>query len=320
MESKMKKLILAITCIAFFCCNTAALAKIATFKIVGNVTDIYDDGYLAKNYKNIQIGSKITSFVRYDTNAKYYFHGEGEDWEDPWYFYKIRNELLITVDKYTIAHAHKYEIRYSPEFVYGSGAWMAFLYDDKSINLMSHSFDPPSPSYWSDRVYETITMDAIPDSYFHFRWKDGNTYREVRGDVTQVIPLKTYTTARFLAPLKKNPLVVERKSRKVIPIKVVLHDEKGKPITNKSLAVPPVVQVFKQGSGGDVGKFVQACSLLRVKGTPANRMTYKGNGVWTYMLNTSKYPDPGTYNIKVLTGNRNKYIVDQPFKAQFRRK
>jgi hypothetical protein len=304
----MKRIVTFFVSMLLISLHSISYAKIVTLEITGKVTEISDQGFIEQLYPKVKIGSKIIAVVRYDTKTKHF-----KDEEDT-FIYKINNEYLITLgNKYTLAHFHKYFISLMAEMYPGGGSAITFYRDNNRIYFIN---DVENVIWSPYRLPEKISLADFPDQHaFLFRWLTNGQTIDVRGNVTKIKPIKTYICPRFLSSM-----VIERKSKKIIPLKFVFHDENGKRITSKSLSTPPVIQVFRVGSGGDVGKFIQECSLLKVKGSAANRLTYKGSGVWTYMLNTSKYPDPGTYNIRILTGNMKKYVIDQPKKSQFRRK
>ena len=112
----------------------------------------------------------------------------------------------------------------------------------------------------------------------------------------------------FFPPLASGPVKV-RKNR-VLPLRAELFDCAGLPMTSAFLISPPVLEVvFSPESAGnsvDVTDDAFPAGL----GTEGNQFVFTEDAVWGYNLKTRGFTAPGTYTIRMRSGNDQDYTID----------
>ncbi len=113
------------------------------------------------------------------------------------------------------------------------------------------------------------------------------------------------TCVGFEPPLDSGPVTV--KKNRVLPLKAVLSDADGNPITDLDIVSPPVIQVL-YSSAGSAAIDVTDDALPAGQGTEGNQFDYTG-GKWRFNLKTKNYNAAGPYTIKLISGDKLEYSV-----------
>jgi hypothetical protein len=120
--------------------------------------------------------------------------------------------------------------------------------------------------------------------------------------VTDVPPL---TCEGFAAPVGSDPVMV-RKNR-ALPFRAELFDVDGLPLTDADIVAPPVIQVLFSSEGSALPPVdVTEDTLPAGQSSEGNRFSFQG-GVWAYFLSTKDHDAPGTYTVKILSGDQQEY-------------
>jgi hypothetical protein len=116
------------------------------------------------------------------------------------------------------------------------------------------------------------------------------------------------TCEGFLPPLSRGTIQLNKGGR-TLPLKALLADGAGAPVTKAGVAAPPVVQVLFTPIAGTTQVDVSASVAPAGRSNLGNAFRL-GGGKWMYNLKTSKLAAPGTYTILLGTGDAAEYQVD----------
>ena len=108
------------------------------------------------------------------------------------------------------------------------------------------------------------------------------------------------------------PLTLAKKAKKAIPVKMMLADSDGNPITDADITAPPVVNVlFNSTTYGDTGAGDDVDLLPLGQANDDNVFRFDGfSGTWFYGLGTKILSAPGTYTVKAVSGDETEYSID----------
>jgi hypothetical protein len=107
--------------------------------------------------------------------------------------------------------------------------------------------------------------------------------------------------------MNKGALKVRK--NKVLPLKMVLIDGDGFPVTDADISSPPVIQVIFTPLVGPA-EDVTDDALPAGKGSVGNQLAFdSAGGKWAYNLMTKNYSALGTYTITIITGNACEYSI-----------
>lgn len=124
------------------------------------------------------------------------------------------------------------------------------------------------------------------------------------------IPALTCWGDMFLEPFDVT-LSLKKKTKRTIPVKMVLHDASGNPITDQDVSAPPVINVMYSASGaGD--DFVDGTASLLPNGAANDDNIFRWDPdgeQWIYNLGTSIYMAPGLYKVTAVAGDGS-YAID----------
>ncbi len=126
--------------------------------------------------------------------------------------------------------------------------------------------------------------------------------------------IKTLACVGFDAPLGIGPVMVPGKV--AMPIKAQLIDSNGSPVDAYDLVTAPVLQIdFRSAIRMDA---VDVSDLILAKKLPGkgNRFGYEGER-WQINLRLSDYSAPGTYQVRLLSGDPQEYSIGQGCEALF---
>lgn len=120
---------------------------------------------------------------------------------------------------------------------------------------------------------------------------------------------------RFEPPMQMEQAVAVKKNR-VFPYKALLRDDSGLVITDADLEADPIIQVLFTSSTIAETIDVTAETLSAGQGSDGNEFNYN-DGVWQYNLMTKNYSAPGTYEVKIFSGNVFEYEIKPSCKSVF---
>lgn len=116
------------------------------------------------------------------------------------------------------------------------------------------------------------------------------------------------TCIGFEPPMDNGPVTV--KKNRALPLKAVLNDASGLPITNTDIVAPPVIQVlFDSGISGEDPVDVTDDALPAGQGTEGNQFEFS-SGKWHFNLKTKNYTALGTYTTSMVSGDSAEYVID----------
>ncbi|MEJ8569673.1 right-handed parallel beta-helix repeat-containing protein [Elongatibacter sediminis] len=114
----------------------------------------------------------------------------------------------------------------------------------------------------------------------------------------------TFTGVGFEAPMDNGPVSV--KKNRVLPLKCLILDDQGSPVTD--IVAAPVLQVvFTPVVGPAVD--VTGDALTAGKGSEGNEFELAGSN-WQFNLKTKNFTASGTYEVSAVSGDANEYIID----------
>lgn len=164
------------------------------------------------------------------------------------------------------------------------------------------------PGYGPIDVVSVIAWDVDPAA-------TTATIITTMGGVPEAPPLiPTYTCwgDQFLTPFD-DPLTLKKKVKRVIPVKMVLDDEDGNPLTDADFNPPnpPVINVMFSAVG-DGSDFTESEDLL-----PAGQANDDNifrwdpeDGIWIYNLSTKLHMAAGLYKVTAVSGDEDSYTID----------
>jgi hypothetical protein len=119
--------------------------------------------------------------------------------------------------------------------------------------------------------------------------------------------------AGFASPFGSGPIRV--KGHRVIPLKVELRDADGNRITDMDIVAPPVLHVMFDSGVAPAGDVTNE-ALPAGWGTEGGQFEFS-DPWWQFNLNTKNYTSPGTYTVKMVSGDESEYVLDPPVQGQF---
>lgn len=140
---------------------------------------------------------------------------------------------------------------------------------------------------------------------YYYRWIGWESIwpDSAGGIISSIVEFEppTLTCIGFESPMDLDSVKVEKK--RALPLKAQLLDVDGVPLTDVSLAKPPVLQViYTQKNIDEAAVDVTQDVLGAGRRTPGNQFTYK-DGKWLYNMKTDNYTAPGTYILKMVAGD-----------------
>jgi hypothetical protein len=158
----------------------------------------------------------------------------------------------------------------------------------------------------------TIFNGTDPDPFLyggigiHAIWET-----KARFDNVLVYEFPTYSCVGFEPPMNNGPVTVKGKNR-ALPFKAELEKD-GSPITDADIAAAPVIQVLFVSEGGGDPVDVTEDALPAGQGTEGNQFVYtEEDGKWHFNLKRTNYTAPGTYTVKMVSGDDMEYGIEQP--------
>ena len=112
------------------------------------------------------------------------------------------------------------------------------------------------------------------------------------------------------APPFEEPLSIKKKSKRVIPVNIVLQDQDGNIVTNADIVASPVIDVSFQGTAfGDAPP--ESHELMSVgSANDGNMFRFDSDSrQWIYNLGTRYFSAPGTYLVTVESGDTSEYVI-----------
>lgn len=105
----------------------------------------------------------------------------------------------------------------------------------------------------------------------------------------------------FFPPFAE-PLSLQKKNKRAIPVKIRLYDYAGNELTDADFAYPPVANVsFTVGNNGAVA---ESDAALTVQSDESNAFRYDPTeGQWILNLAAKQYSATGTYTVSVVSGD-----------------
>jgi len=113
-------------------------------------------------------------------------------------------------------------------------------------------------------------------------------------------------------------LELTAKNNKTIPVKMMLFDSTGNPITDAVIATPPVINVMF--SPAIVGGAVDLTDALLPQGSANDGNSFRWDpleGRWIYNLGTKQFPSAGTYTVSAAAGDGTYAIKQNSCSEQF---
>lgn len=131
----------------------------------------------------------------------------------------------------------------------------------------------------------------------------------------RLVPAKT--CQGFLPPLQPGRTVTMKKGGRTLPLKALLLDDAGAPVTPGLLTALPAVQLLYSSAAGV--EPVDMTSAVAPAGRSNHRLAFRSNdeGTLIYNLKTKKNFPPGTYTVQMVSGAGTEYVVDPTCAATF---
>lgn len=149
----------------------------------------------------------------------------------------------------------------------------------------------------------------------------GSFVRNVGHTVTGLVALDQFSCidGGFKPPFDK-PLTLNSKTKKSIPLKMMLVDPEGFIITDDDLSSPPVVNVmFSAAAAGDAQSPDTSDLLPLGQASEDNVFVYDiDSETWSYILGTRQYSAAGTYTVRAVAGDSS-YGIDSSCSGEFER-
>lgn len=107
-----------------------------------------------------------------------------------------------------------------------------------------------------------------------------------------------------------DPISLRNRSRRAIPVVVLIADAAGMPVTVDAIA-PPVVNVIYNGTVYGNSAFDDADLLPQGSATSSNLMSFNlETQKWEYVLGSGQFEAAGAYEVKVVSGDPDSYRLD----------
>lgn len=116
------------------------------------------------------------------------------------------------------------------------------------------------------------------------------------------------------------PLILKNKSNPTIPVKIVLKDSNGSVMTDLDITSPPRISVIFNSTElpSDSIEVDDVVSTGKANADNLFRFDLLSEE-WIYNLGTKQFPAPGTYTVKVLSGDETKYTFNGNCTQTFQR-
>ncbi len=118
---------------------------------------------------------------------------------------------------------------------------------------------------------------------------------------------ETLECVGFEAPMDKD--FVDVTNRRVLPLKVQLVHADGAPVIRSDLLTPPVPRVIYIPAAPAGVENVTEYLLPAGLGADGN-FVFTDEGTWQYNLLTSNFTSPGTYMLRIHTGDDGEYVIN----------
>ena len=138
-------------------------------------------------------------------------------------------------------------------------------------------------------------------------------YDNIKVEIIEPTPV---SCVGFEPPMANGPVTVRGKNR-ALPLKAQLLDGGGTPLTPADLASAPVLQVLYDAGQGGEPEDVSDQVLPAGQGSEGNQFVYTTDGKWQYNLTTKNYTAPGTYQISIVAGDDEEYLIAPACQASF---
>lgn len=116
-----------------------------------------------------------------------------------------------------------------------------------------------------------------------------------------------------------NPISIKNKSKRAIPIIVSIHDADGLIVTSDDID-PPVINVIFNGTTYGDGVVDDGALLPNGAANTGNSMNYNiETQMWEYILGTGQFSTTGGYEVKVVSGDPDSYLLDEGCTQTFER-
>jgi len=116
--------------------------------------------------------------------------------------------------------------------------------------------------------------------------------------------------AGFTAPFDKS-LNLKKRSKRSIPVRMVLRNSDGVEITDLDVVSPPVVNISFDSSISGAGSTDDELLDPSVVSSSGNAFSYNYDNLsWEYRLGTRNLSSAGTYTVSVTSGDDTEYSVD----------
>lgn len=149
------------------------------------------------------------------------------------------------------------------------------------------------------------------------QWVDNQQSNHGIRATVEPAPVVPSLACRGFGPPMHKPRTI-RKGGRTFPLKATLADADGQPVGGADLGTAPVVQVlFYPESGGgpvDVSEFVMPPGRSNA-GSSFRYLDF--SGIWRYNLKTRPFAAAGSYEISMMSGDAEEYLVDPTCVAEF---
>ncbi len=123
----------------------------------------------------------------------------------------------------------------------------------------------------------------------------------------------TFSGVGFGPPMDNGPVAV--KKNRVLPLKCELLDDQSDPVTDGDITAAPVLQVVFTPIVGDAVD-VTGDALSAGQGTDGNQFEFDGT-IWRFNLKIKNYTAPGTYEVSMVSGDSDEYVIDPTCTGSF---
>lgn len=112
----------------------------------------------------------------------------------------------------------------------------------------------------------------------------------------------------FLPPLQMYPVSV--KKNRVLPLKMQLFDDEGVLVTDRDVATPPSFQIMFSPNSPSAPIDVTTDAEFVGEGANDYQFVFTDEGYWQYNLKIRNFSEPGTYTVRVVSGDEWNYVID----------
>ena len=136
-------------------------------------------------------------------------------------------------------------------------------------------------------------------------------------DLVTVIETPPHLSCVGFEPPMNNPPVTVNGKNRALPIKAQLFDDSGNLITDVDITAAPVIQIIFTASVGGDPVDVSDEALSAGHGTEGNQFEFTDELKWQFNLKTKNYSVPGTYVIKMISGDDLEYKIEPSCETSF---